>query len=100
MAAMTESDVLIVGAGPVGLTLAIDLAWRGIDVTMVETRARARVSTMVTSMPRHARSIASVSPTGPAPTISTSDSVMAAISCRGEPHLGIPLGIHLGIHLG
>ncbi len=34
-------DVLIVGAGPVGLTLAIDLAWRGIDVTVVETRARA-----------------------------------------------------------
>jgi 2-polyprenyl-6-methoxyphenol hydroxylase-like FAD-dependent oxidoreductase len=36
-----EADVLIVGAGPVGLTLAIDLAWRGIDVTVVETRARA-----------------------------------------------------------
>jgi 2-polyprenyl-6-methoxyphenol hydroxylase-like FAD-dependent oxidoreductase len=36
-----ESDVLIVGAGPVGLTLAIDLAWRGIDVTVIETRARA-----------------------------------------------------------
>src|SRR5262249_17736916 len=30
--------VLVVGAGPVGLTLAIDLAWRGIDVTMVEQR--------------------------------------------------------------
>ena len=38
---MTYSDVLINGAGPVGLTLAIDLAWRGIDVTVVETRARA-----------------------------------------------------------
>jgi 2-polyprenyl-6-methoxyphenol hydroxylase-like FAD-dependent oxidoreductase len=38
---MTYSDVLIVGAGPVGLTLAIDLAWRGIDVTVVETRAPA-----------------------------------------------------------
>jgi 2-polyprenyl-6-methoxyphenol hydroxylase-like FAD-dependent oxidoreductase len=38
---MTERDVLIVGAGPVGLTLAIDLAWRGIDVTVVETRAPA-----------------------------------------------------------
>jgi 2-polyprenyl-6-methoxyphenol hydroxylase-like FAD-dependent oxidoreductase len=38
---LTSSDVLIVGAGPVGLTLAIDLAWRGIDVTMVETRAAA-----------------------------------------------------------
>ena len=33
--------MLIVGAGPVGLTLAIDLAWRGIDVTVAETRARA-----------------------------------------------------------
>jgi 2-polyprenyl-6-methoxyphenol hydroxylase-like FAD-dependent oxidoreductase len=41
MSAMSEPDVVIVGAGPVGLTLAIDLAWRGIDVTVVETRARA-----------------------------------------------------------
>src|SRR5215831_19614316 len=38
---MNQSNVLIVGAGPVGLTLAIDLAWRGIDVTVVETRPRA-----------------------------------------------------------
>src|ERR1700748_3116092 len=38
---MSQSNVLIVGAGPVGLTLAIDLAWRGIDVTVVEARARA-----------------------------------------------------------
>src|SRR3954453_834997 len=38
---MNDAAVLIVGAGPVGLTLAIDLAWRGIDVTVVETRARA-----------------------------------------------------------
>ncbi|WMT77644.1 FAD-dependent oxidoreductase [Bradyrhizobium sp. Ash2021] len=38
---MSESEVLIVGAGPVGLTLAIDLAWRGIGVTVVETRAPA-----------------------------------------------------------
>src|SRR3954465_1899766 len=36
-----EANVLIVGAGPVGLTLAIDLAWRGVDVTVVETRAPA-----------------------------------------------------------
>jgi 2-polyprenyl-6-methoxyphenol hydroxylase-like FAD-dependent oxidoreductase len=41
MSEIAESAVLIVGAGPVGLTLAIDLAWRGIDVTVVETRARA-----------------------------------------------------------
>jgi 2-polyprenyl-6-methoxyphenol hydroxylase-like FAD-dependent oxidoreductase len=41
MSGMSEVDVLVVGAGPVGLTFAIDLAWRGIDVTVVETRARA-----------------------------------------------------------
>src|SRR5215831_15746189 len=33
-----ETRVLIVGAGPVGLTLAIDLAWRGIDVVVIESR--------------------------------------------------------------
>ncbi len=33
-----NTQVLVVGAGPVGLTLALDLAWRGIDVTMVERR--------------------------------------------------------------
>jgi len=38
---MSDCDLLIIGAGPIGLTLAIDLAWRGIDVTVVETRARA-----------------------------------------------------------
>jgi len=40
--ARDEAPVLIVGAGPVGLTLAIDLAWRGIDVMVVETRQRAQ----------------------------------------------------------
>jgi 2-polyprenyl-6-methoxyphenol hydroxylase-like FAD-dependent oxidoreductase len=35
-----KSPVLIIGAGPVGLTLAMDLAQRGIDVVMVETRHR------------------------------------------------------------
>ena len=33
-----DTQVLIVGAGPVGLTLAMDLAWRGIDVTVAELR--------------------------------------------------------------
>jgi len=33
-----NTSVLVVGAGPVGLTLAIDLASRGIATTIVETR--------------------------------------------------------------
>ena len=34
------ADVVVVGAGPVGLTLALDLAWRGVDVIVLETRAQ------------------------------------------------------------
>src|SRR5215471_3365632 len=33
-----DTSVLVVGAGPVGLTLAMDLASRGINVTVTETR--------------------------------------------------------------
>src|SRR5262245_39092391 len=33
-----KTKVLIVGGGPVGLTLAIDLVWRGIDVVVAERR--------------------------------------------------------------
>jgi 2-polyprenyl-6-methoxyphenol hydroxylase-like FAD-dependent oxidoreductase len=39
MGSRIETEVLIVGGGPVGLTLAIDLAQRGIEVTVAETRA-------------------------------------------------------------
>lgn len=35
-----KADVVVVGAGPVGLTLAIDLAWRGVKVIVVESRSR------------------------------------------------------------
>jgi len=34
-----ETEILIVGAGPVGLALALDLAWRGVNVTIAELRA-------------------------------------------------------------
>jgi 2-polyprenyl-6-methoxyphenol hydroxylase-like FAD-dependent oxidoreductase len=39
MSEAIDADVLIVGAGPVGLTLAIDLAQRGVFVTVAELRA-------------------------------------------------------------
>jgi 2-polyprenyl-6-methoxyphenol hydroxylase-like FAD-dependent oxidoreductase len=31
-----ETPVLIVGAGPVGLALALDLGWRGLPCTVIE----------------------------------------------------------------
>lgn len=36
-----ETSVLIVGGGPIGLTLALDLAGRGVDVVVAEMRAEA-----------------------------------------------------------
>ena len=33
---LVETDVLVIGAGPVGLSLAGDLGWRGIDCLLVE----------------------------------------------------------------
>lgn len=37
---MDETEVLVVGAGPTGLTLAIDLAHRGIRTLLVERHER------------------------------------------------------------
>lgn len=35
-----QVPVLVVGGGPIGLSLAMDLAWRGVDVLVCEVRAR------------------------------------------------------------
>ena len=40
MAKKINVPVLVVGAGPVGLSLAMDLAWRGVDVLVAEIRER------------------------------------------------------------
>src|SRR5215218_1708756 len=35
---MADTDVLIVGAGPVGLTLAVDLGMKGVKCTLIEQK--------------------------------------------------------------
>jgi 2-polyprenyl-6-methoxyphenol hydroxylase-like FAD-dependent oxidoreductase len=47
--------VLVVGGGPVGLTLAIDLAQRGIDVAVAEIRAGGEVPGIRLQSPGGAR---------------------------------------------
>ena len=37
-ASLIETSVLVVGAGPVGLTLAADLAWRGVECVVIDPR--------------------------------------------------------------
>jgi 2-polyprenyl-6-methoxyphenol hydroxylase-like FAD-dependent oxidoreductase len=44
-----ETQVLIVGGGPVGLTLALDLGWRGVRCTLIE---RTEVSSRLPKMER------------------------------------------------
>ena len=38
-----KSPVLIVGAGPIGLSLAGDLGWRGIECTLIEKSDGVRI---------------------------------------------------------
>ena len=46
MSARDDTEVLVVGGGPVGLSLGMDLAKRGIYVTLAEMRAAGEVPTV------------------------------------------------------
>ncbi|WP_329118953.1 FAD-dependent monooxygenase [Streptomyces sp. NBC_01465] len=52
----TETDVLVVGAGPTGLLLAGDLATAGLKVTLVERRPH-RISNLTRAFAVHARTL-------------------------------------------
>ena len=97
-----DCDVLIVGGGPTGVTLAVLLAQHGVSVVVAEKEAAiyplpraahldhevlrivqqagaASFSATTTDTPRCASSTASVTPVGPPPTIKTSQSTRSAL---------------------
>src|SRR5689334_7446356 len=75
-------DVLIVGAGPTGLTLACDLARQGIDFRIVEQQAEPPVGSRAFGLKPH--TLAVFDDLGIAPTISAE----AVLGRRQRLHLG------------
>ena len=55
MIAMTDSDVIVVGAGPTGLMLACELAMRGIGVRILERRSE--IPNITRAFAVHARTL-------------------------------------------
>jgi 2-polyprenyl-6-methoxyphenol hydroxylase-like FAD-dependent oxidoreductase len=52
---MPDTPVLIAGAGPVGLALAVELGLRGVECLVVEPRLRPRAKTLNARTMEHAR---------------------------------------------
>src|SRR5690242_18094975 len=75
---MTQVDVLIAGAGPVGLTLACELERQGIDVRIVDAAVRPMAVSRATDL--HARSLELWDHTGVAEAL-----IAAALPITGVP---------------
>jgi 2-polyprenyl-6-methoxyphenol hydroxylase-like FAD-dependent oxidoreductase len=76
---MKNVDVLIAGAGPTGLTLACDLARRGLSIALVDAATEAATTTRAIAV--HARTLELLAPLGVTP----------ALLERGKPVGGITL---------
>ncbi|MFE4512899.1 FAD-dependent oxidoreductase [Kitasatospora sp. NPDC056783] len=84
----TETDVLIVGAGPTGLLLAGDLAAAGVGVTLLEKRAVE--SNLTRAFAVHARSLEMLDARG----------LAEELIATGRPLDGLKMSDRLGIDLG
>lgn len=64
---MTDTDVLIVGAGPTGLTLAVALAQDGVDFILIDRQAEGANTSRAAVV--HARTLEVLEPFGVTPTL-------------------------------
>lgn len=78
----TESDVVIVGAGPTGLLLAGDLATAGIRVTVLEKRGRE--SNLTRAFAVHARTLEQLDARGLAEELIATGSTLSSLRLFGR----------------
>ncbi|MFF8379626.1 FAD-dependent oxidoreductase [Streptomyces sp. NPDC015661] len=84
----TDTDVLVIGAGPTGLLLAGDLATAGIDVTLVERRPHG-LGNMTRAFGVHARTLEQLDARGLADELLTTGTTLTTARLFGR--LGLDL---------
>ncbi|WP_035847183.1 FAD-dependent monooxygenase [Kitasatospora azatica] len=84
---LTESDVVVVGAGPTGLLLAGDLAAAGIRVTLLEKRGKE--SNLTRAFTVHARTLELLDARGLAEDLIATGSTLGELRLFGRLHLDL-----------
>ena len=84
---MVETDILIVGAGPTGLTLAGDLAARGVSVTVIERRAQEANTTRAFAV--HARTMEQLDARGLAEELAATGAHVDSLRLFGHARLSL-----------
>ncbi len=86
----TDTDVLIVGAGPTGLTLANALALRGIRTTVIDRQAAGDNTSRAAVI--HARTLEALEPLGVASTLVARGLQAQRFTIRDRDRVLIPIG--------
>ncbi|WP_405854596.1 FAD-dependent monooxygenase [Streptomyces sp. NBC_00090] len=84
----TDTDVLVIGAGPTGLLLAGDLATAGIDVTLVERRPHT-LGNMTRAFGVHARTLEQLDARGLADELLTKGTLLTRMRLFGHLELDL-----------
>ena len=85
-----DTDVLIVGAGPTGLTLATALAARGVRATVIDRQAEGANTSRAAVV--HARTLEVLEPLGVAPTLVARGIQAQRFTIRDRDRVLVPIG--------